>query len=526
MGRFARLAESMAANAELDVTFHSEGTSTADLGAFGTVELTDDVITALDAHTPDQKAITIQPNKQGGGIDNGVDLLRAIHSSKSTHAFEMRSVNERVGFQYVMGSASARNKLVRQLEGFYPDSHIDAGEYENPPLLPLHEGWHMAGAQFRLRRRRDGEHLYPIRHINNEGFENDPYNSITSEMVGERESDDTTNVALQVLFEPAPANWYKPRSFCGKTLEPGIDSLVDDLKHPREGTGPGAALQAYAKHLGPGQTSGSLMEDLQGQHREATDEERLEAKFLLTQRGEKGYQLNVRVFAVGETAATSAQRVQETAAMFEGYYDSTTEQGFNVRPLSDEELLAEAKRAYARERADVKMVMGLTAASGLMHIPDETINTQNVEWSMTSFAGDIPADAERFSDLCASKQRWAREDRSHVMEALSDTPADADGRVPDDDTADAGIVDSSTSNSASESESPAAVWHHDLSPTWDGYRDRESDDANTATTSESGGESDPESDEEDESDTNEEDEESEDDEEGDGNEDEADMLDD
>lgn len=431
MGRFARLAESMASNANIDVTFEQTNPAgtVADIDEFEALELSEDVIDALNAHRPEERAVTIRPNKEGGGIDIGVDLLRALHSSKGTHSFEMRNINERVGFQYVMANGSARNKLVRQLAGFYPDSHIEVSEYDRPPLLPLKRGWYICGASFRLRRRKNGEYLVPIRHMKNEGFDNDPYNSITSEMVGELEADTITNVALQVVFEPAPNDWYKGTSRFGLKRERGIDDIVDELKHPTEAAGPKHILKTYAKSLGPNAELDT--EELKGKRREPTDEERLEAKHVLTQRGEKGYWINIRVFAVGESPEMAAQRVQETASMYEGYYDSTTEQGFEVLPLAGEDLLAEAKRAHARERKEIKMVMDLIAASGLMHVPCDDINTQNVEWSMTSFAGDVPADAPRFAEFLSPKYGWEPEDRSHEV--------------------------------------GSGEWAYDISSTWDGY---------------------------------------------------------
>lgn len=421
MGYFTRAIEQMAENAEINLDLDRRNTAgtVAPVEKFGTIELDAETIADLNDSLTDERAVTIRPNKQGGGIEVGVDLLRAVHSSKCTNSFEMRNINERVGFQFVMGDDSARRKLVRQLAGFYPDSHIEVSEYENPPLLPLHEGWSLCGATFRLRRRKNGEHLFPIRHAKNEGFENDPYNSITSEMVGEKEADEITNVALQVVFEPAPNDWYKGNTFLGKALEPGIDEVVKRLKNPKVGNGPSRALKAYAKNIGPNGSPEKLRKDLKGQSREPTDEEKQEAKYVLTQRGEKGYWINIRVMAVGQNPEKAAQRVQETAAMFEGYYDSSTEQGFEILPLSGKELLKEAKRAHARERKDMKMVMDLIAASGLMHIPCDDINTQSVEWSMTSFAGDVPADAPRFTDFI-DDESWNPDARTHVIDDDAD----------------------------------------------------------------------------------------------------------
>ncbi|WP_331232280.1 hypothetical protein [Natronorarus salvus] len=380
---------------------------------YGTLTLTEDAIADLRQRTPPRHAVSIQPNKDGGGIENGIDLLTAVHSARSrglpmlsksdapTHAYEMRNINGKIGFQYVMGRKKDQRQLERQLETFYPDAHIQVSEHPHPGLLPLQEGRHVAVATLRLRQRENGKHLYPIKHVDVEGFENDPYGSITAEMIGERETDVQTDVAVQVIFRPASAKWWK-----GGLLSAGIDDIADELKQPHKEFTMVDALKYEAR---PEQSS------LEGEEREPSDQDLRASKIVRRQRGEKGFRLNVRILAVSDDPEEAIARVDETAEMFEGYYESTTEQGFEPVPRKGKDMKAVLRQAFAREWADEKIVMGVRSAAGLMHIPNETINTQNVEWSLTSHAGDVPADAARFSDYQTESFEWKKEDRSHQL---------------------------------------------------------------------------------------------------------------
>ncbi|WP_255171188.1 hypothetical protein [Natrononativus amylolyticus] len=379
---------------------------------YGSLELTAETIDALYEATPPQHAVSIQPNKDGGGITNAIDLLTAVHTAGSsglpligsspspTHAFEMRNINGRIGFQYVMGTERARKQIERQLETFYPDAHVTVSEHPHPGLLPLDEGKYAAGAVLRLRKRENGKHLYPIRHMDIEGFENDPYGSITAEMIGERESDTVSDIAVQTVFEPAPVDWWK-----GGLFGTSIDDVADELKSPTKEFGLVDALKYEAF---PDDNT------LEGEQREASEKDRKASKIVREQRGEKGFWLNLRVLAVSDDPKAAIDRVEETAQMFDGYYESATEQGFEIVPQWGVGLTKTLRRAFGRNRVDRKMIMGVRAAAGLMHIPNESINTQDVDWSLTSHAGDVPADATRFSDWHnAAIVNWEPEQRSH-----------------------------------------------------------------------------------------------------------------
>jgi hypothetical protein len=377
--------------------------------AYNTLQLTDDVISELEDARADRRAVHVLPHKEGGGIPKAVDLLTSVHpmrtgastGSRPAHSFEIRNINEQIGFQWVMGGEKYQNRLARQLETFYPDSHIEVDELPEPELLPFREGWHLAAARLELKLQGKKERYYPIKHIDVEGFENDPYGSITSEMVGERETETVTNVATQVIFRPAPSDWYK-----GGVLEPSIHDVADDLEENVQPADTKDIVRGMFKK------EGLDLSEVRTQKRGTNKKTTAAADAVRRQAGQKGYEVNIRIVAVGQDPETAISRVDETADMFEGYYDSDTQQGFDCVPMSGEDLLELVQLAMRREYVDHGMTMGVRTAAGVVHVPNDSINTQNVSWTRTSNAGDVPADSPRFSDWQQPAIDWDAPDRS------------------------------------------------------------------------------------------------------------------
>lgn len=377
--------------------------------AYDSLQLTDDVIDELEEARAERRAVHVLPHKEGGGIPKAVDLLTSVHpmrtgtstDSRPAHAFEIRNINEQIGFQWVMGGEKYQNRLARQLETFYPDSHIEVDELPEPELLPFREDWHLAAARLELKLQGKKERYYPIKHIDVEGFENDPYGSITSEMVGEREAETVTNVATQVIFRPAPSDWYK-----GGVLGPSIHDVADDLE---ENVQPADTKDIVREMVSK---EGIDLTEARTQKRGKNKKTTAAADAVRRQAGQKGYEVNVRIVAVGQDPETAISRVDETADMFEGYYDSDTQQGFDCVPMGGEDLLKLVQLAMRREYVDHGMTMGVRTAAGVVHVPNESINTQNVSWTRTSNAGDVPADSPRFSEWVSPALGWDTPDRS------------------------------------------------------------------------------------------------------------------
>ena len=373
---------------------------------YDTVKLTPEVIEELEDARPDRHAVKVMPHKSGGGIKKGIELLKTSHpmsgstsGNTSAHAFEMLNINEEIGFQLVMSEKTYEDRIARQLETFYPDSHVEKAERAGPDLLPLHEGWHIGMCHLEFRKQANAkERRFPIKHIDVEGFEDDPYGSITREMVGELESPAVTNVATQVMFNPASPDWYE-----GGVISPSVDKAANYLAR-QQNKGP-LTLEELQEAF-----SGSVW-DLLGR---GSTKDTPASKAVRNQRGHKGFWINVRIMAVGEDPEEVVSRVDDTADMFIGYYDSDTEQGFKTMPASGTDLTDLMERAYRREYAERKMVMGERGAAALIHLPNDGSNTQNVTFSHTTNAGDVPPNHPRFDEFDATE--WERDDRTVTLD--------------------------------------------------------------------------------------------------------------
>lgn len=375
---------------------------------YDTVELTPDVVEELEAAFPDRRAVKVMPHKQGGGIDKAIELLKVSHPmSGSTsgetgaHAFEMINVNEEISFQFVMSEADYQGRIARQLETFYPDSHVEVSELSQPEILPLYPGWHFGMCHLELREQASAkERMKPIKHPDVEGFEDDPLGSITREMVGERESPQVTNVAVQVIFQPAANDWYD-----GGVVAPSVDQAADWLA--RKQNQPSLDMKELAKTF----TDNTSLFDLSGS---SSTSDTPASAAIRNQRGHKGFKINVRIMAVGESPEEVVSRVDDTADMYIGYYDSDTEQGFRTYPADGSDLLTLSQLVCRREYVDRKMTMGERAAAALIHLPNKNSNTQNVTFSHTSNAGDVPPNHPRFDSFDATG--WDRHDRTVTLD--------------------------------------------------------------------------------------------------------------
>lgn len=378
---------------------------------YDTVELTPEVIDELESARPDRHAIKVMPHKKGGGIEAATQLLRTAHpnkgstvSSTGAHSFEMLNVNEEITFQFVMSDSHFESLIKRQLETFYPDSNVERSELTQPDLLPLYEGWHFGMCHLGLKLDSTAkERLFPWKHIDVEGFDIDPMGAITREMVGELESPDVTNVAVQTMFQPAGEDWYK-----GGMVDPSIEKAARALDK-KVASDSGASLGDFLDTFRTKKTIFDVAQDARQNKVPESDA----GNAVRAQRGHPGFELNVRIMGVGENPEEVVQRVDDTANMFLGYYDSDTEQGFETVPLKEQALLEEVQHAYRRLLDDHGIRAGERGAASLVHLPNKGSNTQNVTFSHTSNAGDVPPDHPRFADF--DKTGWEPEDRSVTM---------------------------------------------------------------------------------------------------------------
>lgn len=370
---------------------------------FGSIQLTADLLEEVRESRVNRRGIQVRPYKHGGDLETAEELYEAFHDTRYNqpiHSFEMRYVDELAGFQYVPGHDRLVGRFEQQLENYYPDSNIEPTETD-AILLPEKRGWHAATANLSLKRTGGGEQLFPVRSHRVEGFNSDPYGSITSSMVGDWESDYQTDVLVQITFMPAEDDWHK-----GPDGGSGVHDLADQLEEPEFEY---SWKQSFKNAI-------FASADEEPDVRDPTDSEMKAAKLLRQQDGQRGFHMNVRIIAISEDETMAIRRVSETAGMFRNYYNSDTEQGFDPIAIDDPDEIRETiLAAECRDLEKGKMIMGIPWFAAAAHVPNESINTQNVDWSLTSNAGNVPSSADRF-------EKWDRTDWTEDLRTVDLDP--------------------------------------------------------------------------------------------------------
>jgi len=376
------------------------------------------------AGTVDRNAVTVRPDKDNGGIEAMDEVLEALHTVETTspalrsetqnvspaHAFEMRyaapdPASERVvTLQYVPGSDGLAGTLRRQLQGQYPDSHVDTTTADLLPAVGPRADRdrdgdserYVAGATLTLRRYT----LYPIKNVDLPGFRSDPTGSVLEEMVGAQEDADTgADVAVQIMFKPARRTWTQGVPEGHGTADagderitgaPGIRDLSYNLTQP-----------TYEKSPLPAGTIPGLgwipKVGYEVLEQPPTKVDKQVATLLEEQQGEKGWRLCLRVLAVSADPEVAVDRAAKTAGMFRNFYESNTEQTFVPEPLTGDALADAVERAGRREFHEQGIVKAQREVAGLVNVPAaEHVTTNKLRWSMSKPGEGIPPGTPRF----------------------------------------------------------------------------------------------------------------------------------
>lgn len=345
----------------------------------------------------DRPALRVRPPRDHDGIERAIPLLTALHSVETTsrlgifernespaHAFEMRYLDSLVDFQFVPAGPDWTGTVERQLRDAYPEARL---EHDRPEVLALDRlaglggddtgavgEVYVAGARLDLRRYT----LFPIKHINIEGFQRDPFGSITSEMVGAARDDRAdAHVTVQVVFKPAPRTWTDGSDDGSDKAGHNLNEIAAHLKAPELEKHRRLIFSEYIE-VGPG------------------EQEKKAARIVRDQRGEHGWELTLRVFAASPDPEVAARRAEHAAEMFRNYYESATEQTFVPRPLGETEVRPELWDAVARADTDNGIVKSETETAGLVHLPDASINTDEVDWALATGGRSVPPGTPRF----------------------------------------------------------------------------------------------------------------------------------
>lgn len=332
----------------------------------------------LVSHDAPGVLLRIRPYKGNDGIPDGHQMLQSLHdvptdffgrNQADAHTFEVWYHDSKVTFYLHAATPKAAETFQARVQNTYPNTEVYEveGTSRLPPIRP-HD--YVAGAWLELEKMP----YYPIRHYQGEGFEQDPYGEITSEMVSTTE----TRVVTQVVFRGAKPGWADGSVF-GRD---SVDALAEGM---RKGTSVG--------WLNP-------------RVRPATEKDKQAAEIIEKQRGKQGFHVNIRVLAMSPDQHEACVRAEGVASMFGKYYNSITEQGLRPIPVAPSlfdrprpKMRAHVERFQDRAWIDRDMILTAEELAGVAHIPNKSINTPAVDWTKMVAGAGVPADAPQAEDV-------------------------------------------------------------------------------------------------------------------------------
>ncbi|WP_227380499.1 hypothetical protein [Haladaptatus halobius] len=339
-----------------------------------------------DASQHVEKVYHVTPYKKGGGLQKGQRLLESLHeveyggrknqrNESPAHAFELYYHDGRLDFRFVPGSERTAGKLRRQIMSNYPNAQVEEAPRS---FMQVPDGdRYLAGATLELLQ--PDPHI-PIKHyeIEPDDFAQDPYGAITSEMVNEFDHAET-DVLVQIVLRPAEHSWTE-----------GVVEKAKRMQEPTETFNwKSIPVNMLMDVLGE--------EDLDYTRTEEPPQEvKNSASIIENQINEKGYHLNINIFALSDDPDEASQRVRNVANEFETFYLSTFDQGFVPVSYTDDDLRKLFTQAAGRRWEDRNMIQSTSALAGACHLLDDEISTPGVEFVTARAGKGVPVGTPRF----------------------------------------------------------------------------------------------------------------------------------
>jgi hypothetical protein len=364
------------------------------------LEIDEELNQELHQRARNHPVVGIRPYRESGSLEKGRQLLNSLHDVErggllshknvsSAHAFELHytDTTETLNFRFVPGDDQTQDLLKRQLNTFYDDSDV----IDPPPVfLNTEPGHAIAGASLRLRQAKGTEKFKPIKHfkLDPDHFDQDPYDAITAEMVDPAARADA-DVLIQIVIKPAISD---PQS--RKKWYSGIEQAAEEVRNPKTGFRAKGVADELAKITNPEKRNQDPQEQFT-RSLDVGDSQSKAARVILDQHGEKGYHVNVRVFASSEDPEEACRRVEKTAKMFRKFYDSKFEQGFVPKFQRGSDLEELIYQGVDREWHDTNVTFSSDTLVGVCHVPTD-INTQQTDYAMATSGRGIPPGTPRF----------------------------------------------------------------------------------------------------------------------------------
>ena len=197
------------------------------------VELDEQTCATLDEQTiSNPQVVEVMPYQDDLDLVTAMRFLEDLHNVEKGGVTGGKNVSDPFTIEHVFENGSLRfrfgpnnshqqKQIQMAARTHYGDADIDTVPSS---FLDVEPGQHLAAGRLTLR---DPDYFLPIKHfqISPEQFEIDPYDSITSELVGIA-TDAPTNALVQIVLRPAWSNHSRDR----KNWYHGVDKTAKYLK--------------------------------------------------------------------------------------------------------------------------------------------------------------------------------------------------------------------------------------------------------------------------------------------------------
>ena len=342
------------------------------------VQLTPEQLTDLnEAGDDDRHILRTRPFKDGPGEEYAEEVISSFHKTVEDAGFLARHLGdpeEPPQFSYEMWFDDGKLKFIwsvpddfwydesrRVITGEYPKIGIERMGKDHPTFTAES---HISGGKLDLK---NHKHI-PIKGTSGPGaFEADkaPLRLITSEVTGQQD----TSALVQVAFQPAPLNWREGDGI----LNPGAATLAKDYKY-------GNFEDSY----------------INPKISDATEQDLRIARALNNHDGDPAFYATIRYFVFAPTKEIAQNHASSIGNAYRGTYkNSELNQGFTHTPLTGDDLVDELIDALNRDHDGSERPFTVPELAGLAHIPNDEIDTPNVDWTSKGLGSQAPAEAPR-----------------------------------------------------------------------------------------------------------------------------------
>ena len=370
----------------------------------------------------------IRPYRKSEGIKEAEQLISTLYDpsverswlkkklglleTPAEHSFEIWFSEGKLRFVMKSPNEDEAQELRKTIGGIYPHAQVSNSK-RHMPKIP--QGSFVAGGEFELKHTKyaplrafSGPDPFEVEKV--EESEQigtvlvDPYKTVTSELVGHQ----SEAVLFQIVFSPVPSDWTEGFGPNDPSAERKAEYLeegryVDSLKNPRI-IDPTPKDLRTAEHI--------------------TD---LEAS--------QAFNVNIRYFVWDQTKRGAVKHVKAIENIFTTVYQNNkVAQQLDAVRYTTDDLKENVYEAARRNINRKEVILTKEEVAAIAHLPNETINTSNVDFVESVFGEKAPgesstADKDDISDKGSENisQQYA-EVKEHHPE-LADEFADGEGDV-------------------------------------------------------------------------------------------------